>query len=1054
MGNAWPSAIEYRDALQHPDKAFRDPALKGCRAETNRLDVPRARAGAFANVYKMMNGSTAHKAVRVFLFPGAERQERYQAVSDHLRRCRPKAMVEFKYDPQGIRLNHEWYPILTMDWVAGLSLGEWVRECVQRRDSQRFAKMAERWVELLEDLKRAEIAHGDLQHDNVMVVNEVPFLVDYDCMCVPRLVGRRALEEGKPAYQHPTRGQQDLSLHLDHFSAWIILIALRALAADLSLYERYNERLNNENLLFSEKDIKEPARSPLWQELLSFRDSEVKDWARQLRDTLPNKPFDSIPPFELNPFAALRKQLQWTPRKWEQIGDLAAKLSGKPLPPDLVAIVDEARRRTTCRTAVERALAARSLRQLDGAYHPSLLDDWADCAALLPRAREAKSLLAVVGQLEAALRNVGDGRQFVALWAQHAAKLKDAVEAQALGQAASTWMRRLEACDAFRVLLKQPTASERVLADAWVRLVQTGGHPAADLHRSRGEQARVRAELLDRLRAIPATETEINDQQFAQLWSDPLLTGCHEANALRPRLDVARLRLQRAEELRKVIGQATGDVTNERLVVEAASKLPANYGSALTARAQTAGTRVARAADLAQALAATVPFDMAIADAWEKVQKLGLAPCPAATANRCALAVRRRDCLRKVKAIDAMLPPDEQDQQWLQYWDAALLAGSNDARPFQDRFTAASERSQLLTALKQAVDDANRSTGKEELVLQLAAKLPDGYPRNHLERIKQANVRVTVRKALREALAAVPQRDRGIATAWIKARNAGGLRATKTIFERCELAVRRSECLRKLEKIQTTLPLDEQDAGWLRDCDEPLLRDCHDAAAALARYRLARERTQLWQTLSDCLGNQDLARVRVLARHRLMADYPPALRQRAEIDQLLQQADHFDRILQVLQPGQGCALTGEDLRFVRANPKLFQSQRGQIEKLLSDWLANEVRLQPGDPQWEMTAEGGVKVRWTWPQFGRVNYCRMAADPGRFLPLPADAKQGAVTVTVEEHRRCGGGMPLLLLGSRGRLYVTIWPALDLGWAELLGRPLEIGPIHLGSPHGPP
>src|SRR5206468_2000162 len=112
----------------------------------------------------------------------------------------------------------------------------------------------------------------------------------------PSLVGRPALEVGKPAYQHPAREAQQLSLDLDHFSAWIILIALRALAADLSLYDKYVEARSNENLLFDEADIKRPGSSSLWQELLSLRDAEVREWALQLKEALP-QPFDRIPPF-------------------------------------------------------------------------------------------------------------------------------------------------------------------------------------------------------------------------------------------------------------------------------------------------------------------------------------------------------------------------------------------------------------------------------------------------------------------------------------------------------------------------------------------------------------------------------------------------------------------------------------------------------------------------------------------------------------------------------------------------------------------------------------
>src|SRR5437899_304188 len=78
-----------------------------------------------------------------------------------------------------------------------------------------------------------------------MGVSDAPVLADYDGMCVPALdppdpkKKLEQLEFGKPAYQHPARAVEKLSGALDHFSAWIILIALRAIAADPQLYIKY-----------------------------------------------------------------------------------------------------------------------------------------------------------------------------------------------------------------------------------------------------------------------------------------------------------------------------------------------------------------------------------------------------------------------------------------------------------------------------------------------------------------------------------------------------------------------------------------------------------------------------------------------------------------------------------------------------------------------------------------------------------------------------------------------------------------------------------------------
>src|SRR5262245_13967583 len=170
----WPTQSDYQDSLQNPDTAFREPDLQASQAKKNTLGRPRPRSGAFASVYEM-TGPRGKFALKLFNFPNADRASRYHAVSKYLQKLGPKkpaSLVGFGYDPEGIRNKKAWYPILTMDWVTGLSLGEWVREAMTKKtpDVAAVRAMADAWVKLVQEIQGVEIAHGDLQHDNVMVV--------------------------------------------------------------------------------------------------------------------------------------------------------------------------------------------------------------------------------------------------------------------------------------------------------------------------------------------------------------------------------------------------------------------------------------------------------------------------------------------------------------------------------------------------------------------------------------------------------------------------------------------------------------------------------------------------------------------------------------------------------------------------------------------------------------------------------------------------------------------------------------------------------------------
>lgn len=123
------------------------------------------------------------------------------------------------------------------------------------------------------------VAHGDLQHGNVLVTlteSGMPRLrlVDYDTVFVPDLVGRPLVTAGLPGYTHPNylAGQKrTYGREMDTFSGLVILLSLWALAHDPSLHGRFS----HENLLLSDADLEHPHRSPAFLALLAMQDAVV-----------------------------------------------------------------------------------------------------------------------------------------------------------------------------------------------------------------------------------------------------------------------------------------------------------------------------------------------------------------------------------------------------------------------------------------------------------------------------------------------------------------------------------------------------------------------------------------------------------------------------------------------------------------------------------------------------------------------------------------------------------------------------------------------------------
>lgn len=197
----------------------------------------------------------------------------------------------FQYIPQGIKLSAGWFPILKMEWLEGKSLDQFVGEYVSNPQTMRL--LAERFKQLMAVLNRKGLAHGDLQHGNIIIVPSGIKLVDYDGMYVPDFQGRQATELGHPNYQHPMRAADHFGAYLDNFSAWVIYCSALILAVDSSLWTQVNG--GDECLLFRQADFANPFRSYTFSLLEHHSNPQIQFMAKLLRSLLQVGP-ELVPP--------------------------------------------------------------------------------------------------------------------------------------------------------------------------------------------------------------------------------------------------------------------------------------------------------------------------------------------------------------------------------------------------------------------------------------------------------------------------------------------------------------------------------------------------------------------------------------------------------------------------------------------------------------------------------------------------------------------------------------------------------------------------------------
>ncbi|HYW79718.1 MAG TPA: hypothetical protein VE890_09085 [Thermoguttaceae bacterium] len=572
---SWPLASHFSAMLQNPGVAFRDPRLQHCSVEKNAMNQPRPWAGSFAVVYKGIAADTSEPfAVRVFTTESPERRERYEQISAYLQGRRLKCLCDFEYRDDSIRSagDGKWYPLIVMDWVEGCTLFEWVRERCMEGNGRAIGRAADLWVRVVDELARASVTHGDLQHNNVMVTNKGQVkLVDYDCMCVPSLVGRRNLEIGVAPYQHPERDERTLlSTNLDNFSALMIYVSLRALAVQPTLWNTYVEQSENDKLLFQTEDIQSPGQSALCRDLMRSPLQEVRELTEKLL-AFSRMPMDQVAPLsELTDSYAKIEQLLVAKQFHAAVAVLNRRGQFRDAPARLKPLIQQAYEhvsreqawRAFCR--LESKVSEANDRQTLAAWNEKLFAGYGPAQQQQHRFAEARSRVKVLDRLGQLIQKVS---QKITLAGERA--IVEAASRLPQGYTYTARARvdqarqRMTAITRLEKLIDNPTAEAPIVA-AWravcdakcERLVPLGWMPRIEL-------AKRRAPILKQLHEIPRDlPPDRFDQKLLEIWQPNLLGECREADRWRAAYQQIVDRQQTLEDL-----QAAIDESNEEEVV-------------------------------------------------------------------------------------------------------------------------------------------------------------------------------------------------------------------------------------------------------------------------------------------------------------------------------------------------------------------------------------------------------------------------------------------------------------------------------------------------------
>lgn len=196
-------------------------------------------------------------------------QKHFDILSKELKKINLPYFCEFDYTEEGVIIEGFLYPTTKMRWIDGDNLKSYI--CKNYQNKEKMRKLADSFLTMIKKLHQNNIAHGDLQHGNILVDNhDKIYLIDYDSVYLPALSGQIDSICGLPDYQHPKRSDNKYATEkIDYFSELIIYTSILAIAENPSLVSKY-KLPDTEFLLFSKEDFRNLENSEIYKDLYSL----------------------------------------------------------------------------------------------------------------------------------------------------------------------------------------------------------------------------------------------------------------------------------------------------------------------------------------------------------------------------------------------------------------------------------------------------------------------------------------------------------------------------------------------------------------------------------------------------------------------------------------------------------------------------------------------------------------------------------------------------------------------------------------------------------------
>lgn len=292
-----PTIPSIRTSVENKALLVLDEHAKNGNFQTDARGRLIAYTGGFSVVFPYQTANGDKWAFRCWHSDIGNSRKRYEIISEAIKDAHLDFLCEFKYIEKGINVEGNIYPTTRMRWIDGVTIKDYI--CQNRNSKELLLALASNFLKMTYALHELSLAHGDLQHGNILVGDDHQlYLVDYDSFYCPKLEGEADTVTGLPDYQHPARkSNKSVSEKLDYFSELIIYLSILAIAESPSLIDKY-QVADAERLLFVKEDFDNFKNSQIYKDI-SLLGNDFQEMLDVLEGYLECKSIDELMPFEV-----------------------------------------------------------------------------------------------------------------------------------------------------------------------------------------------------------------------------------------------------------------------------------------------------------------------------------------------------------------------------------------------------------------------------------------------------------------------------------------------------------------------------------------------------------------------------------------------------------------------------------------------------------------------------------------------------------------------------------------------------------------------------------